>query len=34
MKIKNIKSVEPPYPFETYAHVVAPLSEEDGGGGT
>lgn len=32
MKIKNIKPVEPPYPFEAYAHVVAPLSEEDGGG--
>ncbi len=32
MKIKNIKPVESPYPFEAYAHVVAPLSEEDGGG--
>ena len=32
MKIKNVKPVEPPYPFEAYAHVVAPLSEEDGGG--
>jgi predicted RNase H-like HicB family nuclease len=32
MKIKNIMPVEPPYPFEAYAHVVAPLSEEDGGG--
>lgn len=32
MKIKNVKQVEPPYPFEAYAHVVAPLSEEDGGG--
>ena len=32
MKIKNVKSAEPPYPFEAYAHVVAPLSEEDGGG--
>lgn len=32
MKIKNIKPIAPPYPFEAYAHVVAPLSEEDGGG--
>ena len=32
MKIKNVKPVEPPYPFEAYAHVVAPLSEEDGSG--
>jgi predicted RNase H-like HicB family nuclease len=32
MKIKNVKAIEPPYPFEAYAHVVAPLSEEDGGG--
>ena len=32
MKIKNIKPVTAPYPFEAYAHVVAPLSEEDGGG--
>ncbi len=30
--VKIIKRVEPPYPFEAYAHVVAPLSEEDGGG--
>jgi len=32
MKIKQIKPVTAPYPFEAYAHVVAPLSEEDGGG--
>lgn len=32
MKIKNIKPVTPPLPFEAYPHVVAPLSEEDGGG--
>ena len=28
----TIPHVEPPFPFEAYAHVVAPLSEEDGGG--
>ena len=27
-----IPQVEPPFPFDAYAHVVAPLSEEDGGG--
>lgn len=32
MKVKNIPRVEPPYPFEAYAHVVEPLSNEDGGG--
>ena len=30
--VKTIERVEPPYPFEAYAHVVTPLSEEDGGG--
>ena len=30
--VKTIKRVEPPYPFEAYAHVITPLSEEDGGG--
>ena len=32
MSVKNIKKVEPPYPFEAYTHVVSPLSAEDGGG--
>ena len=32
MKIKQITTVTAPYPFEAYAHVVAPLSEADGGG--
>jgi antitoxin HicB len=32
MKTKQVKPVTAPYPFEAYAHVVAPLSEEDGGG--
>jgi len=30
--IKKIKPVTPPYPFEAYAHVLTPLSKEDGGG--
>lgn len=30
--VKIIPHVEPPYPFEAYAHVISPLSEEDGGG--
>jgi antitoxin HicB len=25
-------AVNPPYPFEAYAHIVSPLSAEDGGG--
>lgn len=32
MTVKNIKAVKAPYPFEAYGHIVAPLSEEDGGG--
>jgi len=28
----TIPHVEPPYPFEAYAHVVEPLSDMDGGG--
>lgn len=28
----TVPHVVPPYPFETYAHVVEPLTEEDGGG--
>ena len=32
MREISIPHVEPPYPFEAYAHVVEPLSEEDGGG--
>lgn len=28
----RVEHVEPPYPFEAYAHVVEPLSEADGGG--
>ena len=28
----RVPHVEPPYPFEAYAHVVEPLSEADGGG--
>lgn len=32
MSINKIKPVTPPYPFEAYGHIIAPLSEEDGGG--
>ena len=28
----TVPHVEPPYPFEAYAHVVEPLTEDDGGG--
>ena len=28
----TIPHIEAPYPFEAYAHVVEPLTEEDGGG--
>lgn len=27
-----IAHIDPPYPFEAYAHIVEPLSDEDGGG--
>lgn len=27
-----VPNIEPPYPFEAYAHVVEPLSDADGGG--
>ena len=30
--VKRIKSVKPPYRFESYSHVISPLSREDGGG--
>ena len=30
--VKIISRVKPPYPFEAYAHIISPLSEEDGGG--
>jgi antitoxin HicB len=30
--IKKIKAVKPPYPFEAYAHIISPLSQEEGGG--
>ena len=30
--IKKIKSAKPPYPFESYSHVISPLPKEDGGG--
>jgi antitoxin HicB len=30
--IKKVKTAKPPYPFETYTHVITPLSRKDGGG--
>ncbi|MDA8104666.1 MAG: type II toxin-antitoxin system HicB family antitoxin [Nitrospiraceae bacterium] len=30
--MKKIKRTQSPYPFEAYAHVVSPLSDEEGGG--
>jgi predicted RNase H-like HicB family nuclease len=32
MNIKKIKPVTPPFPFEAYGHIIAPLSADDGGG--
>jgi antitoxin HicB len=32
MSVKKIKPVTAPYPFEAYGHIIAPLSEDDGGG--
>jgi len=31
-EIKSIPRIVPPWPFEAYAHIISPLSEEDGGG--
>ena len=30
--VKIIPTITPPWPFEAYAHIISPLSEEDGGG--
>jgi antitoxin HicB len=30
--VKTIPTITPPHPFEAYAHIVTPLSDEDGGG--
>ncbi len=30
--VKEMKTITPPYPFEAYAHIVRPLTEEEGGG--
>lgn len=32
MSVKKIKPAAPPFPFEAYGHIIAPLSEDDGGG--
>lgn len=31
-KVKMIPRIEPKWPFEAYAHIISPLSAEDGGG--
>ncbi len=31
-RIKKVRKVKPPYPFEAYAHIVSPLPVDDGGG--
>jgi predicted RNase H-like HicB family nuclease len=31
-KIKRVADIKPPYPFEAYAHIISPLSQEEGGG--
>jgi predicted RNase H-like HicB family nuclease len=32
MSVKQIKPVAPPNPFESYGHIISPLSDDDGGG--
>jgi antitoxin HicB len=32
MSLKQIKAINPPYPFEAYAYMISPLSNENGGG--
>lgn len=32
MSVKKIGPVTPPYPFEAYGHIIAPLTADDGGG--
>lgn len=31
-RIRKTRKAKPPYPFEAYAHIVSPLTEDDGGG--
>jgi predicted RNase H-like HicB family nuclease len=31
-RVKYIAKVDPPYPFEAYAHIISPLDDADGGG--
>ncbi len=31
-EVKMIPRIVPPWPFEAYAHIISPLSAEDGGG--
>lgn len=32
MSERTIQAIVPPYPFEAYAHIIEPLSAEEGGG--
>ena len=32
MSVKQIKPAAPPNPFESYGHIISPLSDDDGGG--
>jgi antitoxin HicB len=31
-KVRRIPRIDPPWPFEAYAHIISPLTEDDGGG--
>jgi antitoxin HicB len=31
-RCEKVKSIIPPYPFEIYAHIVRPLTKDEGGG--
>jgi antitoxin HicB len=30
--VKEVKPITPPYPFDAYAHIVRPLTDDEGGG--
>jgi antitoxin HicB len=32
MSVQKIPSIDPPWPFEAYAHIISPVSEDEGGG--
>ena len=31
-RIKKVKIITPPYPFEAYTHIICPLDKDEGGG--